>query len=83
MRIEDGTEIGVSAFRGCTALRKVFIAESVVTIQGAAAVNSPFWGCSTELVVTLEAAAVPEGFTSTWLAVDSDGENKVQLVLGK
>ena len=82
VRINSGVEIGISAFRGCSALTKVTIAESVVTIQGAAAINSPFIDCSDDLVIYLEATAVPEGFTSTWTALDTEGKC-AEVVLGK
>ena len=80
--VSGGNEIGISAFRGCSALTKVTIAESVVTIQGAAAINSPFIDCSDDLVIYLEATAVPEGFTSTWTALDTEGKC-AEVVLGK
>ena len=74
-------EIGSSAFRGCDALREVYIPASVTTIRPVAAVNSAFYECSSELTVYLEASAVPAEYTEAWNVTSAAGD-KVKVVTG-
>ena len=83
-------EIGISAFSGCTGLRKIFIPKSVKTAPADAYYyNSPFFGCSDELVVYAESDKFPTytlgngnfngtGFGKFWLNVSET--EKAELV---
>lgn len=78
------TEIGISAFMNCTALKSVYIPASVKTIPAAAEYyNSPFFGCSEELVIVIGHASAPSynatpsnpdgtGFAEHWNKISAD-----------
>ena len=68
-------EIGISAFSGCTAMKSLYIPNTVTEIPAAAnAYNSIVYNCSEELVITLGAKSVPDTYGMFWCAI-SDTEN--------
>lgn len=75
------TELGVSAFRGCTSLREVYIPASVTIIRPVAEVNSAFYECSSDITIYLEADTVPAAYTDAWCVINASGD-KAKVVLG-
>ena len=59
-------EIGKAAFYACTALRKIWIPISCVTISVVGINNAPFYACSYLLVIYCEAESKPEGWGVEW-----------------
>ena len=66
------TKIGVNAFAG-NAIKTIFIPSSVTTISGNLYLESPFYACSPNLVIYLEASNISEGFGEFW-NYRNDGE---------
>ena len=66
--IPDGvTTIGISAFEDCTALKVLYIPESVTTIEtGGTLIHGPFFGCDSKLKIFCGAEEEPEGWGFNW-----------------
>ena len=56
-------KIGNGAFAGCTGLTDIYIPASVTAIPAAtSASNSPFYGCSADLMIVVESSSAISGF---------------------
>jgi hypothetical protein len=55
-----------NAFNVCIALRKIWIPISCTTIIATGESYSPFYNCSSSLVIYCEAASKPEGWSPWW-----------------
>ncbi|MBR2343297.1 MAG: leucine-rich repeat protein [Clostridia bacterium] len=87
------SEIGIAAFSYCTALRKIYIPSTVLTIPAEAYYyNSPFFACSESLVIVTGHGKAPEltlspsnpdgtGFGEFWSHVGKD--TPATVVYGK
>ncbi len=72
-------KIGNSAFGGCTGLLDVFIPLSVEEIfADAKAENSPFYGCSSELMLVFESVSATSGYGRYFAHI---GEDDTALVI--
>ncbi len=72
------TYIALYAFRNCTSLTSVTIPESVTSIPADEyAYNSPFYGCSEDLEITIRRASAPSGYGAYWNAISSEKFAKV------
>lgn len=60
------TTISASAFSGCSGLSSIFIPSSVTTISATGTTSSPFYRCSSTLVINCEASEKPSGWSSYW-----------------
>lgn len=80
--IGSGVErIGISAFFGCKKLTSIYIPATVTSIPAAGyTYNSPFYGCSPELVIVTESADV-SAFGKYWCQLDET--KKAVVVSGK
>ena len=65
--IPDGaTSIGSRTFLYCEKLTKIYIPASVTTISASGSSNSPFYGCSSSLVIYCAAGSKPTGWGTYW-----------------
>ena len=65
--IPDGVaSIGNNVFGGCTALKSIYIPESVTEISHTAAIDSPFYGCASSMVIYCGAVSAQEGWGEYW-----------------
>ena len=80
--IGSGVErIGISAFFGCKKLTSIYIPATVRSIPAAGyTYNSPFYGCSPELVIVTESADT-SAFGKYWCQLDES--TKAAVVSGK
>ena len=80
--IGSGVErIGISAFFGCKKLTSIYIPATVTSIPAAGyTYNSPFYGCSPDLVIVTESADV-SAFGKYWCQLDET--KKAEVVSGK
>lgn len=80
--IGSGVErIGISAFFGCKKLTSIYIPATVTSIPAAGyTYNSPFYGCSPELVIVTESADT-SAFGKYWCQLDET--KKAAVVSGK
>jgi len=60
------TRIETGAFYDCDGLRKVYIPETVTSITAGSYSNSPFYECSSSLVLYCGAASKPSGWGTYW-----------------
>ena len=72
------TSIGEQSFGHCSGLERIYIPKSVVTIPSASTLESPFYGCTSELVVYCGAESKPDGWGNGWIYYDYG--LKVQVV---
>ncbi len=67
------TSIGISAFGGCTSLKKLYIPASVTSIPAATKwENSIVMGCADTLVIEIGATSVPAAWGQYWNYVTED-----------
>ena len=67
IRLPEGLEsIGSNAFRNCTGLTSMYIPASVTTITGTSYSTSPFYGCSSAMVLYCAASEPLSGWNSAW-----------------
>ncbi len=65
--LPDGLEsIGSNAFRGCSALTNIYIPASVSTITAGSYSASPFYSCSSDLVIYCAAPERQSGWQDCW-----------------
>lgn len=60
------TSIGGTAFFYCTSLRKIWIPSACTDITAASTTSTPFYGCSSSLVIYCEAESKPAGWGEYW-----------------
>ena len=58
--------IGNQAFRNCSGLTSIFIPSSVITISASSYSNSPFYNCSSTMVIYCEVSEAPSGWATYW-----------------
>ena len=67
-------KIGNSAFAGCTGLSDIFIPDSATVIAAAAKPeNSPFFGCSSELLIVVEKISAAALWGRYFATLDNEG----------
>lgn len=73
-------KIGNNAFKGCTGLSDIYLPASVKSIPAAASAdNSPFFGCSADLMIVVESAASSAGYGAYYAALSGEGAALVIL----
>lgn len=70
-KITNGT------FRLCTSLSNIYIPSTVTNIDGSAYGQSPFFGCSSSLVIYTDAQSAQSGWLPYWNAVSSSKKLEV------
>ena len=73
---DNVTSIGYGAFFYCSGLTSVYIPSTVTTISASSYSSSPFYGCSSNLVIYTDvanASSVPSGWGAYWNYYSSSG----------